>query len=139
MRTNPSKGPIHFRSPARFFLKTIRGMVPHKTKRGADALERLMAFEGIPAPHDKMKRMVVPDALQVLRLQPGRKFCVLGDLCEEAGWRYYDTIKVLEEKRKAQSKVFYERKKQLMQLRLQVSKRIEVRSNACWRRGRQFW
>jgi hypothetical protein len=45
---------------------------------------------------------------------------------------------VLEEKRKAQSKVFYERKKQLMQLRLQVSKRIEVRINACWRRGRQF-
>jgi large subunit ribosomal protein L13Ae len=39
-------------------------MVPHKTKRGADALERLMAFEGIPAPYDKMKRMVVPDALQ---------------------------------------------------------------------------
>jgi hypothetical protein len=47
-------------------------------------------------------------------------------------------MQVLEEKRKAQSKVFYERKKQLMQLRLQVSKRIEVRINACWRRGRQF-
>ncbi len=39
-------------------------MIPHKTKRGAAALERLKAFEGIPAPYDKMKRMVIPDALK---------------------------------------------------------------------------
>jgi large subunit ribosomal protein L13Ae len=31
----------------------------------------------------------------------------------------------LEEKRKAKSKVFYERKKQLIQLRLKATKRIE--------------
>lgn len=39
-------------------------MVPHKTKRGAAALERLRVFEGIPAPYDKVKRVVVPDALK---------------------------------------------------------------------------
>ncbi len=39
-------------------------MIPHKTKRGAAALERLKAFEGIPAPYDKIKRMVIPDALK---------------------------------------------------------------------------
>lgn len=55
-------------------------MVPHKTKRGAAALERLKTFEGIPPPYDKVKRLVVPDALKVLRLQHGHNFCKLGDL-----------------------------------------------------------
>lgn len=55
-------------------------MVPHKTKRGAKALERLKTFEGIPQPYDKVKRLVVPDALKVLRLKHGHKYCKLGDL-----------------------------------------------------------
>lgn len=55
-------------------------MVPHKTQRGAAALERLKTFEGVPPPYDKIKRLVVPDALKVLRLQHGHKFCKLGDL-----------------------------------------------------------
>ena len=55
-------------------------MVPHKTKRGAAALERFKAFEGVPPPYDKVKRLVVPDALKVLRLQHGHRFCKLGDL-----------------------------------------------------------
>jgi large subunit ribosomal protein L13Ae len=55
-------------------------MVPHKTKRGAAALERLKVYEGVPPPFDKKKRLVVPDALKVLRLQHGHKYCKLGDL-----------------------------------------------------------
>ena len=39
-------------------------MIPHKTKRGQAALERLKAFEGVPPPYDTMKRAVVPDALK---------------------------------------------------------------------------
>lgn len=57
-------------------------MVPHKTKRGAAALERLKAFEGVPPPYDKVKRLVVPDALQVLRLQHGHRFCKMGQLAQ---------------------------------------------------------
>lgn len=57
-------------------------MVPHKTKRGAAALERLKCFEGVPPPYDTVKRLVVPDALQVLRLQHGHRFCKLGDLAQ---------------------------------------------------------
>ena len=57
-------------------------MIPHKTKRGAVALERLKAFEGIPPPYDKRKRMVIPDALKVLRLQHGHRYCKLGDLSQ---------------------------------------------------------
>jgi large subunit ribosomal protein L13Ae len=52
-------------------------MTPHKTARGAAALERLKLFEGVPPPYDKKKRMVVPEALRVLRLKPGRKYCTV--------------------------------------------------------------
>lgn len=39
-------------------------MIPHKTKRGEAALARLKVYEGVPPPYDKMKRMVIPDALK---------------------------------------------------------------------------
>ena len=58
-------------------------MVPRKTKRGEAALERLKVFEGIPPPYDKQKRMVVPQALRVLRLKPGRKYCTVGRISSE--------------------------------------------------------
>ncbi len=61
-------------------------MVPHKTKRGAAALERLKVFEGVPPPYDRVKRLVVPDALQVLRLQHGHRFCKLGNLAQSVSW-----------------------------------------------------
>jgi large subunit ribosomal protein L13Ae len=52
-------------------------MTPHKTARGAAALDRLKLFEGVPPPYDRKKRMVVPEALRVLRLKPGRKYCTV--------------------------------------------------------------
>lgn len=67
-------------------------MIPHKTARGAAALERLKVFEGVPPPYDKKKKMVVPQALRVLRLQPGRKYCTVGRLSHEVGWKYQDVV-----------------------------------------------
>ncbi|GFY99497.1 ribosomal protein L13 family protein [Actinidia rufa] len=122
MNTKPSHGPIHFRAPAKILWRTIRGMIPHKTKRGAAALARLKAYEGVPPPYDKMKRMVIPDALKVLRLQAGHKYCLLGKLSSEVGWNHYDIIRELEKKRKDKSQVAYERKKQLMKLRIKAEK-----------------
>ncbi|PIA25723.1 hypothetical protein AQUCO_10800013v1 [Aquilegia coerulea] len=122
MNTKPSHGPIHFRAPAKILWRTIRGMIPHKTKRGAAALARLKCYEGIPPPYDKTKRMVIPDALKVLRLQPGHKYCLLGRLSSEVGWNQYDTIKELEKKRKERAQIVYERKKQLTKLRLGAEK-----------------
>ena len=84
-------------------------MVPHKTQRGAAALERMKTFEGVPPPYDKVKRLVVPDALKVLRLQHGHKFCKLGDLegkRKEAAAEFYKAKKELARKRaKAVSEV----------------------------------
>ena len=89
-------------------------MVPHKTKRGMEALKRLKLYEGMPPPYNKQKRMVVPSALRVLKLKPGRKYCVLGRLSHEVGWKYKDILSTLEQKRKAKSEVYYERKKKLL-------------------------
>jgi hypothetical protein len=58
----------------------LRSMIPHKTKRGAAAMDRLKVFEGVPPAYETVKRMVVPDALKVLRLQHGHKSVKLGDL-----------------------------------------------------------
>lgn len=55
-------------------------------------MERLKVFEGVPPPYDKKQRMVVPQALRVLRLKPGRKFCTVGRLSHEVGWKYQDVV-----------------------------------------------
>merc|ERR1712150_369943 len=99
INTKPSRGPYHLRSPSRMFWRVIRGMLPHKRTRGKDALERLKVFEGCPAPYDRKKRFVVPAALRVMRLKPTRKYCMLGRLAHEVGWKYKNIIEALEEKR----------------------------------------
>lgn len=92
-------------------------MVPHKTQRGAAALERLKTFEGVPPPYDKVKRLVVPDALKVLRLQHGHKFCKLGDLAASVGWKHKASVAHLEGKRKEAAAEFYKAKKELIRKR----------------------
>lgn len=109
--TNPGDGPFHHRSPARILWRVVRGMLPHKTERGQQALARLKVYEGIPNPFDKLKRVVVPSALRILRLKPGRKFCRLGDLASHVGWQHNDLILKLEAKRKTRSAAYYKLKK----------------------------
>ncbi|KAK7740852.1 60S ribosomal protein L16A [Diatrype stigma] len=126
-RYNPTRGgPFHFRAPSRIFYKTVRGMIPHKTARGAAALERLKVFEGVPPPYDKKKKVVVPQALRVLRLQPGRKFCTVGRLSHEVGWKYQDVVERLEERRKAKGAAYYERKKLALRQQSEAKKSATV-------------
>ncbi|KKA25484.1 60S ribosomal protein L16 [Rasamsonia emersonii CBS 393.64] len=121
-----AKCPFHFRAPSRIFYKAVRGMIPHKTARGAAALERLKVFEGIPPPYDKKKRVVVPQALRILRLRPGRKYCTVGRLSHEVGWKYQDVVARLEERRKVKSAAYYERKKAARRLLAQAQKTANV-------------
>eukprot|EP01126_Amoeba_proteus_P050643 TRINITY_DN59_c0_g1_i6.p1 TRINITY_DN59_c0_g1~~TRINITY_DN59_c0_g1_i6.p1 ORF type:complete len:140 (+),score=18.48 TRINITY_DN59_c0_g1_i6:383-802(+) len=115
--------------------KTIRGMLPHKTPRGAAALERLKVFDGVPPPYDRVKRVVVPQALRVLRLKPQRPFTDLGRcvgqvksfffkssfrLSSEVGWKYGSTIAKLEEKRKLKAATWYRRQLELKKYRAQA-------------------
>eukprot|EP00339_Tiarina_fusa_P019185 CAMPEP_0117033450 /NCGR_PEP_ID=MMETSP0472-20121206/23899_1 /TAXON_ID=693140 ORGANISM="Tiarina fusus, Strain LIS" /NCGR_SAMPLE_ID=MMETSP0472 /ASSEMBLY_ACC=CAM_ASM_000603 /LENGTH=201 /DNA_ID=CAMNT_0004742369 /DNA_START=72 /DNA_END=677 /DNA_ORIENTATION=+ len=117
MNTNPNRGPFHFKSPALMVWRTIRGMLHQKTARGQEALGRLSTFDGIPAPYDKQKRVVVPAALRVMRLKPGRDYTVIGTLADSVGWKHKDLLARLEGKRKAEGKEFYEQKKAKQVLR----------------------
>lgn len=122
---NPKKsGPFHERAPSRILYKAIRGMVPHKTSRGAAALKRLSLFEGVPPAQDKVKRMVVPDALRVLRLKPGRKYCTLKRISHEFGWGYKDVVDRLEEKRKVKGQAYFERKQAALKLRAKADSSV---------------
>ena len=92
-------------------------MLPHKQPKGAAALERLRVYEGVPPPYDRVKRVVVPQALAVLRLRPGRKTTVLGTLSSQVGWRQAQVVKQLEDKRKEKAVAYYQRKKALFALK----------------------
>jgi len=87
------------------------GMLPHKQYRGKDAMERLKVYEGIPPPYDKMKRIVVPSALRVMRLKPRRKFCNLDRLSSEVGWKASKVVGTLEKRRKLKAAIYYKKKK----------------------------
>ena len=128
--TNPRRGPFHFRSPARIFWRTLRGMLPHKTVRGQLALGRLATYEGIPEPYDKQKRLVVPDALKVLRMRADRNFCLLGELSKEVGWGYTDLVAKLEATRKAKEQAFYQTKKAAATAKDQKIKSIAAKLEA---------
>ncbi len=121
---NPARGPFHFRAPCKIFTRIVRGMVPHKTERGKQALVRLRAFEGIPTPYDKKKRVVVPSALRTLRLKPRRRFTELGRLSTEVGWQYETVIATVEKKRKIKAKHYYLRQQELKKLKTQATKQL---------------
>jgi len=125
MNTKPSKGPYHFRCPSKCLFKVVRGMIPHKTKRGMEALNRLKVFDGIPDPYDRQKRMVVPSALRVLKLKPGRKYCQIGRLSHETGWKYRTVLETLEAKRKAKDHVYYQAKMKALRLRRAAEKQVD--------------
>ncbi|KAM9207456.1 large ribosomal subunit protein uL13-like [Dugong dugon] len=114
MNTNPSRSPYHFQAPSCIFWRTVRVMLPHKTKCGQAALDHLKVFNGIPPPYDKKKRMVVPAALKVVRLKPTHKSAYLGHLAHEAGRKYQAVTATLEEKRKEKAKLHYRKQQQLM-------------------------
>lgn len=119
-------------------------MMPHKTARGTAAMERLKTFEGVPPPYDHKKKMVVPQALRVLRLKPGRKYCTVGRLGHEFGWKYRDVVAKyvevgalwtgqwltyvcrLEERRKVKGQAYYERKTKMRRQMAEARKTANV-------------
>jgi large subunit ribosomal protein L13Ae len=126
--SNPTRcGPWHYRAPSKIFWRTVRGMLPHKTARGAQALARLETFDGIPPPYDKAKRRVVPCALRILRLRPDRKWTRLGRLSAEVGWKRAAIVDKLEEKRKKLAQERYERRKQENKLLEEAKARAEAK------------
>lgn len=108
---NPKHGPFHYRAPSKIFWRVVRGMMPHKTARGAAALDRLTVHDGCPHPYDMKKKVVCPQALKVLRIKPYRKFCVLGDLSQKVGWKCKDLVERLEKNRNVRANAYFQKKK----------------------------
>jgi len=123
--SNPTRGPYHYRSPARLLWRTVRGMLNHNKPRGQAALGRLKVFEGVPHPYDRVKKVVIPGALRILRLRPGRSFCRLGDLAKEVGWQHNDLINKLEAKRKTRAAAWYQTKLQLAGLKAKAEAAVD--------------
>uniref|UniRef100_A0A8C5MBU2 Large ribosomal subunit protein uL13 n=1 Tax=Leptobrachium leishanense TaxID=445787 RepID=A0A8C5MBU2_9ANUR len=111
MNTNPFRGPYHFRAPSRIFWRTVRGMLPHKTKRGQATLERLEDGGS--------------SSLEIVRLKPTCKYTYLGRLAHKVGWKYQAVKAVLEGKRKEKANLYYKKKKLVMKLKRQAEKNVE--------------
>ena len=120
--TNPKKGPIHQKSPSRIVWRVIRGMIPHKTPKGAAAMGRLKCFDGVPLSMNTKKKVVIPDALKSVRLKPRSKYCNVGDVAKECGWTRNDLINTLETKRVTRNKEWYLRKVKTIKNRNNVLK-----------------
>merc|ERR1712224_642848 len=74
--------------------------IRNKLKLLMKRVKRIKCVEGIPEPFNSIKRVVVPDALRIQRLRPGRKFSCLGKLASDLGWGYSDVVANYETKRK---------------------------------------
>ena len=122
MSTNPKKGPIHYRAPSRIVWRVVRGMLPHKTPKGAAALGRLKCFDGVPLSYNTKKKMVVPDALKIVRLKPRARFCCIGEVARECGWTKGELIDSLEQKRMTRNHKWFTEKKKATTERRKVLK-----------------
>ena len=111
--------------------RTVRGMLPHKTARGQSALQRMKVFDGVPTPYDKKKKMTVPQAAKALRLKPERKFCVLGDMAAQVGWKCKELIERLSVKRTERSAKFYKNVKAEAKLRSEA--KVALSKNAAFK------
>jgi large subunit ribosomal protein L13Ae len=108
--TNQKKGPFHHVAPSRIMWRTIRGMLPYKTAKGEAALGRLKCFDGCPVSVNAKKKMVIPEALKAVRLQPRAKYSVLGNIAKECGWTKQDLISTVEAKRIGRNHEWYKKK-----------------------------
>lgn len=109
--SNPSRGgPWHHKAPSKILWKCIRGMIPHKTARGAAAMGRLKIFEGCPHPYSHQKKVCVTAALKAVMLDSFRKWTYLGELSSRVGWNHGETIENLENKRKERAQKYYQDK-----------------------------
>jgi len=79
----PHKGPYIPRMPDRFVRRALRGMLPHKTARGAAALKRIMCYVDIPEKFKDVKLEKIKNS-SADKL-PSLKKCTVLDICRYIG------------------------------------------------------
>ncbi len=85
-RGSKEKGPYFPRHPERVFKRTVRGMLPWKSRRGREAFRRLRVFMGVPEELKGREFEVVECALYE-RVCKTDKFVTLADVCRYLGFR----------------------------------------------------
>lgn len=89
-------------------------MLPHKTRKGTDALMKLKVYDGIPTRFNMVKKFSIPDALKIFRLSSCRKYCKLGNISEERGWNHKNVIERNNDSNTLISKNFYTKKMKII-------------------------
>ncbi len=85
-RGSKEKGPYFPRHPERVFKRTVRGMLPWKSRRGREAFRRLRVFMGVPEELKDREFEVVECALYE-KVCKTDKFVTLADVCRYLGFR----------------------------------------------------
>ncbi len=86
-RGSKEKGPYFPRHPEKIFKRTVRGMLPWKSRRGRDAFRRLRVFIGVPEELKDKNFEVVEDAL-FERVCKTDKFVTLKEVSEYLGYKF---------------------------------------------------
>jgi large subunit ribosomal protein L13 len=85
-RGSKEKGPYYPRHPERIFKRTVRGMLPWKSKRGREAYRNLKVFIGIPDELKEREREVVEEAL-LEKISKTEKYVTVGEVSQFLGYR----------------------------------------------------
>ncbi len=80
------KGPFYPKYPDRIVRRTIRGMLPYKTKRGKEAFRRIKTFIGVPKEY-KEKEFMKIDKFSKDNLKHA-KYVYLGEVAKFLGAKY---------------------------------------------------
>jgi len=85
-RGSKEKGPYFPRHPERIFKRTVRGMLPWKSRRGREAFRRLRVFMGVPEPL-KGKEFEKVDVALYEKVSKTQKYVYLKDVSEYLGYK----------------------------------------------------
>lgn len=78
----PSKGPFLHRHPDRIVRRTIRGMLPYKIPRGAEAFKNVMCYSGVPDEYKDQETVTVEAKKDKL---PNTKYVTVLDISKNLG------------------------------------------------------
>jgi large subunit ribosomal protein L13 len=85
-RGSKEKGPYYPRHPERIFKRTVRGMIPWRSRRGREAYRNLKVFMGVPA-EIKGDAEVVEEAL-LSKISRAEKYVTVGEISKFLGYRF---------------------------------------------------
>jgi large subunit ribosomal protein L13 len=85
-RGSKEKGPYFPRHPEKIFKRTVRGMLPWKSRRGREAYRRLRVFIGVPEELKDKEFEVVEQALYE-KVSKTDKFVTLAEISEYLGYK----------------------------------------------------